>query len=144
MPAVNKIFQFNCCPRPWFHNVTKSTKRKEGSFLIIHSLHYLGIMDKEEVEQLSKLNRKVFNGEPLTEDQISLRHELTALRAQQPGNLISRYLYIYIYEPADDLKLFHNDLKLFLCISHFSIALSALKYCGVVDLIQTFAVVFEK
>ena len=75
----------------------KSPKRKEGVHSCWHSLHYLGIMNEKEVEQLSKLNEKVLNEEPLTEDQISLRHELTALRAQQPGNLISRYLYIYIY-----------------------------------------------
>ena len=52
------------------------------------------MMNEEEVEQLSILNRKVFNGEPLTDQQETLRHELTALRAQQLGNLISRYLYI--------------------------------------------------
>ena len=57
-------------------------KRKEGSFLwgIIHSLHYLGMMNEEEVEQLS-------NGETLTEQQETLRCQKMNL-----GNLISRYL----------------------------------------------------
>ena len=90
---------------PWFHNeqfggatlgakrrkeVTKSPKRKEGSFYCCwHSLHYSGIMNEEEVEQLSNLNRRVYNRETLTDQQAVLRANL--------GNLISRYLYIYIY-----------------------------------------------
>ena len=63
-------------------------KRKEGSFLwgIIHSLHYLGMMNEEEVEQLS-------NGETLTEQQETLRCQKMNLT----GNLISRYL-LPVYE----------------------------------------------
>ena len=64
---------------------------------IIHSLHYVGMMNEEEVEQLFKLNKKVFNGETLTEQQETLRCQYMNLRRAQPGNLISRYL-LSVYE----------------------------------------------
>jgi hypothetical protein len=48
-------------------------------------------MNATETEQLAALNKRVFDGETLNDQQESLRKELAALRSQQ-----GKYMYSYL------------------------------------------------